>query len=391
MNKKIYDHPINPKCRIGGKKGKWKIIGFDHAETNDYEQGGKIITYPSNFWLCECQCKYHTQKVIKESWLLDGQRPQCDKCYADDNPDKSIRGRDYTGMRVGFLEVIKPHEYTEEEKAAYKATHNGKSINRAYDCACHRCGRGVAPRTDYTVLEVSHITAHMKLRPDTASCGCRNKEMLAKGAYHTTHGMEGTRIYTIWRNMKTRCYNQNVDEYKYYGGRGIIICNEWLNSFESFYKWAMENGYNDTLTIDRINVNGNYEPSNCRWADRKTQMNNTTRNRTVNLGLKKYTMAQVADMSSVSYGTYRYRQNKKDWSENDRLFIPALDGQYGRERYREEHGIVDALIFDDNTESSNKDLYRLTPDQIKTVLDNAPTAEEVFNKPKTTIPNLLNL
>ena len=140
-----------------------------------------------------------------------------------------------------------------------KRAANGKTKSARWLCKCE-CGN-------------TNIIRGADLRlGKTKSCGCARKERFKKMIYK--HGLDGTRINRIYWGMKARCYNKNFHKYKYYGARGITICEEWKNDFLSFYSWAINNGYKNNLSIDRINNDGNYEPSNCRWATAVQQANN---------------------------------------------------------------------------------------------------------------------
>lgn len=97
----------------------------------------------------------------------------------------------------------------------------------------------------------------------TKSCGCF--ETKKRIETHTTHGLYKHPLYVVWKNMKQRCYNPNATRYSDWGGRGISVCDEWINDFQAFYDWAVENGYKKGLQLDRIDNDGNYEPTNCRF------------------------------------------------------------------------------------------------------------------------------
>ena len=173
-----------------------------------------------------------------------------------------------------------------------------------YECECLACGK-------------HKIIAGKKLRHgEIKSCGCMHHKY--------GHGQTDTRLYHIWCTMKARCNRPTAQKYARYGGRGIKLCEEW-QAFENFYKWSMENGYAEDLSIDRIDNDGNYEPSNCRWVDNKTQSNNTSTNRRFVFMGKEYTMAQISDMTNVPYRLIS-RRISRGWSIEDAINVPLLGG-----------------------------------------------------------------
>ena len=136
----------------------------------------------------------------------------------------------------------------------------------------------------------------------TQSCGCLQREQASK--VNSTHGKSKSRLHNIWKTMKQRCVNPNNHNYKNYGGRGITICEEWEKDYLKFEEWALKNGYDENAkygecTIDRIDVNGNYEPSNCRWVTQKEQARNKRNCRYVFFEGEKYTLAELSEILEV--------------------------------------------------------------------------------------------
>lgn len=142
---------------------------------------------------------------------------------------------------------------------------------------------------------------------DIKSCGCLRKslakEMFCKNKFCVKHGLSRTRLYRIWQAMKQRCMNKNRNSFNNYGGRGITVCDCWKDSFERFREWAISNGYSDNLTIDRIDVNGDYCPENCRWITNDEQQNNRRNNHFVEYHGHRYTLAQLSRKLNIAEST----------------------------------------------------------------------------------------
>lgn len=134
------------------------------------------------------------------------------------------------------------------------------------------------------------------------SCGCLAKAISAKVASGTfkTHGQSKTRLYKIWAGIKKRCNNENSSNYKNYGGRGITVCDAWME-FEPFKEWAVKNGYADDLSIDRIDVNGNYEPTNCRWVTKVAQANNRTTSKLIEYNGEMHSLSDWSKIFGFNY------------------------------------------------------------------------------------------
>lgn len=139
--------------------------------------------------------------------------------------------------------------------------------------------------------------------------------------YGYKHGMSNSRLYRAWDSMKARCYRKTTAPFKKYGGRGITVCDEWRNSFQAFCEWAMAHGYEDGLSLDRIDVNGNYEPSNCRWVSMKEQENNRSNNVKLEYNGESRTIAEWSEILGIRWDVL-YHRVQRGWSTERILATP---------------------------------------------------------------------
>ncbi len=203
---------------------------------------------------------------------------------------------DMTGKRIGHLIVLR--------RASHGLYGRGHA---AWVCKCD-CGKKIV--ADGTLLRRGYYS----------SCGCMRRKRLHDIAYK--HGMTNTRLFKIWSCMKQRCYYPKYIDYCSYGGRGIKVCDEWKNSFQTFASWAISNGYNNALSIDRINVDGDYTPQNCRWATNIEQANNRRNNHYLTYHGERHSIAEWSRIKNISYDTLKSRI-ALGWSVEDAFERPV--------------------------------------------------------------------
>lgn len=210
---------------------------------------------------------------------------------------------DLTGQKFGRLTVIQRAE-----------NRNGKTM---WMCQCD-CGNEKITQT----MNLTH--------GDTKSCGCLQKETIKEIA--STHKKSKTKLYRVYLHIKERCSNPSSKSYSDYGGRGISVCDEWLDSYEKFMDWSYENGYKDGLQIDRMDNDGNYEPSNCRWTDRVTQANNRRNNNFIEFNGEKRTLSEWEKETGIGQSTIWARIYKLNWSIEKALTTPVRGGNSSGEK-----------------------------------------------------------
>ena len=247
--------------------------------------GRLVVKKELNDDTVECLCDCGKTITTKRSNIIDKCVQSCG-CLKIDSNRKNHNYQDLTGKTYGDLTVIKRIE-------------NPTGDAPRWQCICS-CGN-ITYRNTSAILKGS-------------SCGC-------KRIYHKTitHGLSKMRLYHTYSHMIDRCHNPKAKSYKNYGGRGIVVCDEWKKDFTKFYEWSMANGYSETLTIDRIDNEKGYSPENCRWVNSVIQSNNRRNNRYVTYNGITKTVSDWSRESGIKAGTIISRLNK-GWSIEDALF-----------------------------------------------------------------------
>jgi len=240
----------------GKKFGEYTVLGI--GRTIRYSKSSAIM------WKCRCSCG--AIREVNGSHLRSGKSKSCGHIT------------DYTGQRFGRLLVLERVENFYDKA--------GRSYVQ-WKCKCD-CGN------------ITYVTSN-NLGTHTTSCGCYYNEI--KGKHSLKHGYRKTRLYRIYNGMKQRCNNPNVNEYKNYGKRGIRVCDEWNkpDGLKEFAEWALSHGYQDDLTIERTDVNGDYCPENCTWIPQSEQGKNTTKNVFVTYNGERMIIADFSRKTGIDH------------------------------------------------------------------------------------------
>lgn len=246
------------KNLVGRQFNNWLVISFSHKDKK------------RNYWICECQCEKKTRRIIDTYPLVHNIRKSCG-CL----PRTNITGQVFHKWKV------------------LKYSH---TTNKSYwECQCE-CGNVNIKRIDQLTTGISK------------DCGCGKKFKMQGVVPSAVEGEMQSRIASIWYGMHHRCQNPLHRNYDLYGGRGITICSNWYD-YDNFKEWAKSSGYKNNLELDRIDNDGNYEPSNCRWVTRKQQCNNTSRTVYIKMDGADYTLIELSKLTGLSrdllYSRYR--------------------------------------------------------------------------------------
>lgn len=196
------------------------------------------------------------------------------------------------GQRFGRLTIIKEIP--------------ARNHKRRFLCKCD-CG------------EEKVIALKLLTQGEAKSCGCKKRDHLISMTYK--HGYARERLYITWQAIKQRCLNPNNPNFHHYGGRGIKICDEWMDYLE-FRRWSLSAGYTDYLTIERIDVHGGYNPGNCTWIPKEKQVCNTRSTRWVDIGGRRMNFKDAAELMGINYDT-AYRRVSKGWTNEDAILLPV--------------------------------------------------------------------
>lgn len=262
----------NNKIEIGSLYGHQEVLSFSRRDASN------------SYYMCKCDiCGNIYERRSDHVRNLD-------RCRSCSDKNKIV---DLSGKKFGRLLVLSVN----------------KTVNRQtyYNCLCD-CGKLVSMRN-------CHLTSG-----NTKSCGCLNDELRAERNY--THGKSRTPECHVWNHIKTRCENLNIKGAKYYSAKGITMCDRWRYSFENFLS-DMGERPGPKYSIDRIDSNGNYEPSNCRWATAIEQANNMSSNHIVEFDGASYTIANLARKFDVNYSVF-YRRLRDGWPIEKALKTPLM-------------------------------------------------------------------